>query len=89
MLNTITTLLNEKGLLNGALPVKLRGQEYFIEVEFLIDSAAELSDDRIELHARRIMKADFNNDRNKLIDALQMLAREVLRNKPELLTNAG
>lgn len=89
MLNTITTLLNEKDLLNGALPVKLRGQEYFIEVEFLIENATELSDDRIELHARRIMKADFNNDRNKLIDALQMMAREVLRNKPELLTNAG
>lgn len=89
MLNTITTLLNEKDLLNGALPVKLRGQEYFIEVEYLIENATELSDDRIELHARRIIKADFNNDRNKLIDALQMMAREVLRKNPELLTNAG
>ena len=89
MLNTITTLLNEKDLLNGALPVNLRGQEYFIEVEYLIENATELSDDRIELHARRIMKADFNNDMNGLINALQAMAREVLRTKPELLTNAS
>jgi len=89
MIKTIELLLDEKGMLDGILPVKLGGQTHLIEVEFLIESAAELSNDRIELHARRIMKADFNNDRNKLIDALQMLAREVLRKKPELLTNAG
>lgn len=89
MIKTIELLLDEKGMLDGILPVKLGGQTHLIEVEFLIENAVELNDDRIELHARRIMKADFNNDRNKLIDALQMLAREVLRNKPELLTNAS
>lgn len=89
MIKTIELLLDEKGMLDGILPVKLDGQAHLIEVEFLIESAAELNDDRIELHARRIMKADFNNDRNKLIDALQMMAREVLRKNPELLTNAG
>ena len=89
MIKTIELLLDEKGMLDGILPVKLNGKTYLIEVELLIESAAELTDDRIKLHANRLMKADFNNDRNKLIYALQMMAREVLRKNPELLTNAG
>ena len=89
MIKTIELLLDEKGVLDGILPVKLNGQTHLIEVEFLLEKAAELSDDRIELHANRLMKADFNNDKNKLIDALQMMAREILRKKPELLFNFG
>ena len=89
MIKTIELLLDEKGMLDGILPVKLNGKTYLIEVEFLLECAAKLSDDRIELHAHRLMKADFNNDRNKLIYALQMMAREVLRKNTELLTNAG
>jgi|SRR5690606_7169418 len=81
MIKTIELLLDEKGMLDGILPVKLNGQTHLIEVEFLLEKAAELSDERIELHANRLMKADFNNDKNKLIDALQMMAREVLRKK--------
>ena len=89
MIKTIELLLDEKGMLDGILSVKLGGQTHLIEVELLIENAAELSDERIELHANRLMKSDFNNDRNKLIDALQMFAREVLRKNPELLTNAS
>jgi len=88
MIKTIELLLEEKGMLDAILPVRLNGQTHLIEVEFLLECAAELTDDRIELHARRIMKSDFNNDRNKLISALQMMAREVLRKNPDLL-NAG
>ena len=85
MIKTIETLLDEKGMLDGALPVILSGRTYFIEVESLIENAAELSEDRIEVHAKRLLNADFYNDRKELIFALQMMAREVLRNKPELL----
>ena len=88
VIKTIETLLDEKGVLDGIVSVRLNGQTHLIEVGFLIENAAELNEDRIELHANRLMKADFNNDKNKLIDALQMMAREVLRKKPELLTNA-
>lgn len=88
MIKTIELLLEEKGMLNEILPVRLGGQTHLIEVEFLLEKSAELTDDRIELHANRLMKADFYNDRNKLVDALQMMAREVLRKNPELL-NAG
>lgn len=88
MIKTIELLLEEKGMLDAILPVKLNGQTHLIEVGFLIENVAELSKDRIELHANRLMKADFNNDRNKLVDALQMMAREVLRKNPDLL-NAG
>ena len=89
MIKTIELLLDEKGMLDGIVSVRLNGKTHLIEVGFLIENAAELSNDRIELHANRLMKADFNNNKNKLIDALQMMAREVLRKKPELLTNAG
>ena len=89
MIKTIELLLDEKEMLYGFIPIKLDGQTHLIEVEFLLENVAKLSDDRIELHANRLMKADFNNDRNKLIDALQMMAREILRKNPELLTNAS
>ena len=85
MIKTIETLLDEKGMLDGFLPVPLNGQTYYMEIEFLIENAADLSEERIEVHARRLMKADFFNDRNRLIEALQMMGREVLREKPELL----
>ena len=88
MIKTIELLLDEKGMLDGIVSVRLNGQTHLIDVGFLIENVAELSDERINLHANRLMKADFNNDKNKLIDALQMMAREVLRKKPELLTNA-
>ena|SRR5690606_10527403 len=88
MIKTIELLLEEKRMLDAILPVRLNGKTHLIEVGYLIENVAELSKDRIELHAKRLMKADFNNDRNKLVDALQMIAREVLRKKPELLTNA-
>ena len=85
MIKTIETLLDEKEMLDGFLPVPLNGRTYYMEIEFLIENAAELSEDRIEKHAYRLMKADFFNDRNRLIEALQMMGREVLREKPELL----
>jgi len=88
MIKTIELLLDEKGMLDGILSVKLNGQTHLIEVESLIENAADLSKDRLEVHAKRLMNADFYNDRNELIFALQMMAREVLRKKPELLTNA-
>ena len=88
MIKTIELLLDEKGMLDVALSVPLNGRTYFIDVKLLIENAAELSEDRIEKHAYRLMKADFFNDRNRLIEALQMMGREVLRKKPELLTNA-
>src|SRR5690606_17480629 len=88
MIKTIELLLDEKGMLDGFLPVPLNGRTYYMEVEFLIEDAADLSKDRLEVHAKRLMNADFYNDRNELIFALQMMAREVLRKKPELLTNA-
>ena len=88
MIKTIETLLDEKGMLDVALSVPLNGRTYFIDVELLIENAADLSKDRLEVHAKRLLNADFYNDRNELIFALQMMAREVLRKKPELLTNA-
>lgn len=88
MIKTIELLLDEKGMLDGIVSVRLNGQTHLIEVGFLIENAADLSKDRLEVHAKRLMNADFYNDRNELIFALQMMAREVLRKKPELLTNA-
>ena len=88
MIKTIELLLEEKGMLDVALSLPLNGRTYFIDVKLLIENAAELSEDRIKKHAYRLMKADFFNDRNRLIEALQMMGREVLREKPELLTNA-
>jgi len=88
MIKTIELLLDEKGMLDGIVSVRLNGQTHLIEVGYLIENAADLSKDRLEVHAKRLMNADFYNDRNELIFALQMMAREVLRKKPELLTNA-
>ena len=88
MIKTIELLLDEKGMLDGIVSVRLNGQTHLIEVESLIENVADLSKDRLEVHAKRLMNADFYNDRNELIFALQMMAREVLRKKPELLTNA-
>lgn len=88
MIKTIELLLDEKGMLDGIVSVRLNGQTHLIEVGFLIENAADLSKDRLEVHAKRLMNADFYNDRNELIFVLQMMAREVLRKKPELLTNA-
>ena len=88
MIEVIRTLFNEKGMLDETVPVILERRTYFIEVGDLIENAVDLSEERIEAHAKRLMNADFYNDRKKLIFALQMMAREVLRKKPELLTNA-
>ena len=88
MIEVIRTLFNEKGMLDETVPVILERRTYFIEVGDLIENVVDLSEERIEAHAKRLMNADFYNDRKKLIFALQMMAREVLRKKPELLTNA-
>src|SRR5690606_15404766 len=81
MIKTIELLLDEKGMLDGILPVKLNGQTHLIEVEFLLEKAAELSDERIELHANRLMKEDFNNKKKKLNETLKMMESKVLQKK--------
>lgn len=84
MIEVIRTLLNEKKVLNETFPVVLNKQTYFIKVGDLIENAADLNEDRIELHANRLIKAYSKNDREELIFALWMLGREVLHEKPEL-----
>ena len=84
MIKTIETLLDKRGMLDEIFPVVLEEGMYFIEVGDLIENAADLTEDRIELHANRLIEADSKNDGKKLIFALWMMGREVLLEKPEL-----
>lgn len=79
MINLIENLADDKGIMNNALPVSYKGGEYLFEIAYLIDKARELSADRIEMHAERIMEAERNNDSRGFTFALQALGREIVR----------
>lgn len=87
MIEVIRTLFKEREMLDEIFPVVLEGVEggmYFIKVGDLVENAADLTEDRIELHANRLIEADSKNDGKMLIFALWMMGREVLHEKPEL-----
>lgn len=86
MIEVIRILFDAKGILDQTFPVTLEQekQTYFIEVGDLIENAADLSEDRIELYANRLIEAYAKNDRVKLFYLLWMMGSEVLQEKPEL-----
>jgi len=79
MIETIYTLLEEKEMLESALPVPYKGREYLMQVEYLVDNLKELPDERIQLHVKRIMNADRNNNKRSLALSLQAAGRDIVR----------
>lgn len=84
MIEVIRTLIKEEGELDKIFPVALDGRMYFIKVEDLIDNAADLAEDRIELHGMYFVKAYSENNGVLKFLSLWLLGREVLEEKPEL-----
>lgn len=79
MIETIYALLEEKEMLESALPVPYKDREYLMQVEYLIDNLKELPDERIQLHAKRIMNADRKNNKRFLVLSLQAAGRDIVR----------
>src|SRR5690606_4966454 len=84
MIEVIRTLFKEREMLDEIFPVVLEERMYFIDVGDVIENAADLTEDCIEVHAKRLLEADSKNEGQKLIFARWMMRREVLREKPEL-----
>jgi len=84
MIEVIRTLIKEEGALDKTFPVALDGRMYLIKVGDLIENAADLAEDRIELHAKHLIEAYSENNGILKFIYLWLLGREVLEEKPEL-----